>query len=151
MKKIDVGQTINTLANIGVIAGIVFLAIEIRESTRATQAASIQAASALDQEQLLLMGADGDLARLWEGYLMAPESLSEDQRRQGRYLLAATIRRLENIYLLDQMGALSAGSWESRQGLLINIAGSRGFSEFLDDGVSSSMSQEFKAYMETLR
>jgi hypothetical protein len=28
MKKIDVGQTIGILANIGVVAGIVFLAIE---------------------------------------------------------------------------------------------------------------------------
>jgi hypothetical protein len=32
MKKIDVGRTVNTLANIGVIAGIVFLAIEIRQN-----------------------------------------------------------------------------------------------------------------------
>ena len=32
MKRIDVGQAVNTLANIGVIAGIVFLAIEIRQN-----------------------------------------------------------------------------------------------------------------------
>jgi hypothetical protein len=29
MKRLDLGQTINTLANIGVIAGIVFLAVEV--------------------------------------------------------------------------------------------------------------------------
>ena len=34
MKKIDLGQTINTLANIGVIAGIIFLAIEIQQNNR---------------------------------------------------------------------------------------------------------------------
>jgi large-conductance mechanosensitive channel len=64
MRKIDLGQTINTFANIGVIAGILFLAIEIRASTRATQASSIQTATALDQEHLLLVGADPDLAKL---------------------------------------------------------------------------------------
>lgn len=32
MKKIDLGQTINTLANIGVILGIVFLAFEINQN-----------------------------------------------------------------------------------------------------------------------
>jgi hypothetical protein len=32
MKKIDLGQTMNTLANIGVILGIVFLAFELRQS-----------------------------------------------------------------------------------------------------------------------
>jgi hypothetical protein len=32
MKKIDLGQTVNTLANIGVIAGIVFLGFELRQN-----------------------------------------------------------------------------------------------------------------------
>ena len=32
MKKIDLGQTITILANIGVIAGIVFLAVELRQN-----------------------------------------------------------------------------------------------------------------------
>ena len=32
MKKIDLGQTITILANVGVIAGIVFLAIELRQN-----------------------------------------------------------------------------------------------------------------------
>lgn len=31
MKKLDLGQTITTLANIGVIAGILFLALEVRQ------------------------------------------------------------------------------------------------------------------------
>ena len=65
MKKIDFGQSIGILANIGVIAGIVFLGIEIRDSTRATQAASIQSASELDHEFLMRVGEDPDLAKLW--------------------------------------------------------------------------------------
>ena len=32
MKKIDLGQTITILANVGVIAGIVFLAFELRQN-----------------------------------------------------------------------------------------------------------------------
>ena len=38
MKKIDLGQLTNTLANLGVIAGIVFLAIEIRQNNTLMQA-----------------------------------------------------------------------------------------------------------------
>ena len=37
MKKIDLGQTIQILANIGVIAGIVFLAFELRQNNKALQ------------------------------------------------------------------------------------------------------------------
>jgi len=32
MKKIDLGQAVNTLANLGVIAGIVFLALELQQN-----------------------------------------------------------------------------------------------------------------------
>ena len=32
MKKVDLGQTISILANLGVIAGIVFLAVELRQN-----------------------------------------------------------------------------------------------------------------------
>ena len=34
MKKIDLGQTITILANVGVIVGIVFLVVEIRQNTQ---------------------------------------------------------------------------------------------------------------------
>jgi hypothetical protein len=37
MKKIDLGQTITVLANLGVIAGIIFLVIEIQQNTRTLQ------------------------------------------------------------------------------------------------------------------
>jgi len=43
MKKIDVGQAVNTLANIGVIVGIVFLVIEINQNTRMMETQSYQA------------------------------------------------------------------------------------------------------------
>jgi len=38
MKKIDIGQTLNTLANVGVIAGIVFLGVELQQNNRLSAA-----------------------------------------------------------------------------------------------------------------
>jgi len=37
MKKFDLGQTISILANVGVIAGIVFLAIEVAQNTESLE------------------------------------------------------------------------------------------------------------------
>ena len=34
MKKIDLGQTVGILANIGVIAGIIFLGVELQQNNR---------------------------------------------------------------------------------------------------------------------
>ena len=136
---------------LGVVAGLIFLAFEIRVNTRATQAASIQAASALDQEHLLLIGSNPELARLWDAYFRAPESLSDDHKLQGHYLIAAVIRRLNNIYLQYQFGALSTASWESRQDLLRNVAHSPGYSTFLESPISSNSNQEYLDYMNSLR
>jgi len=50
MKKIDLGQTINTLANIGVIAGIVFLAIQLKQvNVQLDQDRSVAAADRLTE------------------------------------------------------------------------------------------------------
>ena len=43
MKKIDPGQTIQILANVGVIAGIAFLAVELRQNNELLRSSSRQA------------------------------------------------------------------------------------------------------------
>ena len=42
MRTIDVSQTLNTLANIGVIAGIIFLGIEINQNTTSIEVGAYQ-------------------------------------------------------------------------------------------------------------
>ena len=151
MKKFDLIATVQMLANIGVIAGILFLAIQIHGNTVATQAQNIEAASSLDQEFLLLLSTDPVLAKIWTGYLTAPELLSEDERLQGRYMFAALLRRLENAYLQHQLGALSDDGWQARQELFVSMARSAGFAEFSKSSNASSSGAEILGYMEHLR
>ena len=55
------------LANVGVIAGIVFPAVEIRTATTAVQSASILELANASREGLLAIASDPDLARAIEG------------------------------------------------------------------------------------
>ena len=48
MKKIDLGQAINTLANVGVITGIVFLGFELRQNQTVGRAATRNEISVLN-------------------------------------------------------------------------------------------------------
>lgn len=64
MKKIDLGQTIQILANIGVIAGILFLAVEIRTNTQMNRIAIQQAFSANWLQINSQLAGDVDLAAL---------------------------------------------------------------------------------------
>ena len=61
MQKIDLGQTIGNLANVGVVAGIVFLAIEVGQNTEATRSATIQEISRWSYDNVTLSITNADL------------------------------------------------------------------------------------------
>jgi len=57
LKKLDIGQTITILANVGVVAGILFLAYEIQQNNKflAAQARSVLAANRISANDMLLL------------------------------------------------------------------------------------------------
>ena len=72
MGKLDFGQTVTLLANLGVIAGIIFLAIEVgqnqaslEEANSINRANSATAALEYFNEQRILLAQDGELAEIW--------------------------------------------------------------------------------------
>jgi len=144
-------------ANIGVVIGIIFLALELQQNNellqsqaQETQALSIQAATTLDQDFLLLIGSDPALAQTWNTYLRAPDTLSKDQWLQGSYLMAALLRRLESVYIQKRLGSLSEEGWRSRQALFIGIARSPGYSAYLKSPSAALLGDELYDYMDQL-
>lgn len=79
----------------------------MRHGTKATQAASIRAASTMNQEFLLAVGADPVTAQLSTSYLVVPNTLPNNQQIQGHYLMGSMLRRLKNIYFQYHLGTLS--------------------------------------------
>lgn len=130
MKKFNLGQSVAIAANICVIIGILFLGIEIRGNTVATQATNIQIASEMDQSFLIELGSDSELSRIWTTFLRDPSILTDAERTQAAYLFAALVRRLENILLQYDLGALSEDGWKSRQALFTGIASAPGYTVF---------------------
>jgi len=61
MNKIDLGQTIVILANVGVIAGIVFLAVEIRQNNRIVQAQTRAQIASESADHLMRRAENGEL------------------------------------------------------------------------------------------
>lgn len=142
-----IGEIVGALA---VVMTLIYLAVQVRQSTNATQAVSIQTASSLDQEFLLALGTDQSRALLWAAYLSAPESLTDEQRLQGAYLMASFVRRLENIYIQQRLGALSKEGWESRQAMFNGIARSAGYAAYLDSPPGGFINEDFRRYMSEL-
>jgi len=143
-----IGEIVGATA---VVVTLIYLAVQVRQGTRATQAVSIQTASSLDQEFLLAIGADAATSEMWATYMSKPETLPHDQQLRGSYLIASVVRRLENIYLQKRLGAISEEGWRSRQQMFVGIARSAGYAAFLNSPPAAFFGQDFGDYMAQLR
>ncbi len=62
LKKLN--QWLTLFANIGVLAGIIFLGFEIRQNTQIMKADAIQESTNIAREQLYFLAGDSQIARI---------------------------------------------------------------------------------------
>lgn len=114
MKKIDLGQAITILANIGVIAGIVFLAVEINQSTLQTQ---LQTASNFHDTFTtveLNLATNNDLL---DALLKSQkgEALSEIDELRVLVIYRAILRGYQNTFYQSRTGVILPAVWEGER------------------------------------
>jgi len=111
MKKIDWGQTITILANIGVLLGIVFLAIEIRDS-RVTILAQTQD-SVADGFLVLNMATitEPEIGLTFQKGLCEPDELTDLESARFSMHLRALFNQYRRIYRLYEQGLLDRQAW----------------------------------------
>lgn len=111
MKKLEIGQTIQLLANLGVIVGIVFLVVEIRQNSELT-AAQTRNQIAQSVIQNIQMGMD---PRLVDAFLKTEhgQPLTDEQAFLMDQLVNATFRLWENTYYQYREGLFDAEEIEA--------------------------------------
>lgn len=111
------------LANVGVLIGIVFLAIEIRSNTSAVQSSSIQSVTNSSAEGLRALASDSELSHIRRIGNMDPASLTEDEAY--RYLLFNRNYWLtfQNNFFQKDLGILDAGIWNTYARILCEDIG----------------------------
>jgi hypothetical protein len=117
MKKIDLGQTIQVLANVAVLAGIGFLAYELRQNTRATLIASTEATLSGAYQLDLRIASDPEVAEL----LLKQEPLTEAERLRKQRWYYAALRQWETARYLSSISALDDSFWQAYRHELIQI------------------------------
>ena len=115
MKKIDLGQAVQILANIGVIAGIFFLASELRQNTTASRLEAASTHLAGSYELDLLLATDEELSEL----LLAPddERSAVEQFQYERFAFSV-LRSWETSYFLYRQSALDQEFWDTQTKLI---------------------------------
>ena len=125
MKKIDLGQTINTLANLGVIAGIIFLAVELRQNQQLTAA---QTRNSIAQVSVNLIRGEAENPQLLEVIAkgMAGEELTPVEQQQFDLSWASYFPHWQNMHYQYERDLFDeeeyAGLLRARARLLANPA-----------------------------
>lgn len=146
-----IGAVAEIVGAFAVVVTLICLASQIRQATRATQAANFQAVSALEQEFLLFLGQDDATARTWTTYMFGdPADLPDDERMRAAFLMGSLLRRLENVYHRHKLGTIIDDAWSSRQGMFAAVARSRAFAHATTTPIGGFIGREFMDFMRRL-
>ena len=112
MKKIDLGQMIQILANIGVIGGMLFLAYEIRQNTATLQSSSFEDYTHGTIEFLMELASNPDLNEVWRDYAEGDANLSDSDQARALFMVRAQWFRYQSAFAQWQRGAMHPSDWE---------------------------------------
>ena len=113
MKLSDLNEWLTLAANLGVLAGIVFLALEIQQNTDAVRSSTIQGITNVSMDVLRAYAADHDLAELRLKGEADPSSLSEVEAFQYFSHNRQYWLHFQNVYLQHQLGVLGDDLWRT--------------------------------------
>ena len=120
MNKINLNETIQTIANVGVVAGLIFLGVEIRQNSVAIRA-NIAQGMATEQAELNRAFINQDIAEIFaqidEDGL---DSLSPVQRYQLNGFENNFLFVQQNLYYQYRSGGLDPSIWPSRHRAIVD-------------------------------
>ena len=121
MKLENANQWLTFVANVSVVAGIVFLAIEISQNTEATRLNTMQS-MASEQADFNRSFLEPEIARILNKITESGlDSLNGTERIQLRGFDNSFLYVQQNLFYQYQAGALEDDVWNGRHRTLVNI------------------------------
>ena len=135
-----------------VIISLIFVGLEIRDKTVASEAATYQSLASDDVHFLLNVSSSPELSRIYEAYMFHEvDNLEENEVLQAQWQLVAQLRFMENVHFQYELGMLSDDAWATRDVLLRNAVLSPGFEKLQRRGRHRNISGAFLDYIEQVR
>lgn len=130
----EIGSIGELLGAIGVLVTLIFLTLQLNQSTKATKAGTIAGISESISHYLLVSAQSPELSIIWEkveanGY----EALSIAEEFQIRGFNAALINSFQNAYDQMKLGTLTFEQWLPYRGLLIGLLNQRPNRDFWEN------------------
>ena len=109
MEPRRLNELLTLIVNFGVIAGLIFLGLEIRQNTIATQASAIQESTNVARQQLLMFATNPDLAELVFKDL---DDLNEVELGRVLWTSRSFWLGMQGLWRQWKMGVLPSEEWE---------------------------------------
>jgi hypothetical protein len=116
MKKIDVGQTIAVMANVGVIAGLIFVGLQLRQAQQALDVGLNQAETNVFQELQSRLIENPEFAEVMVKARDDSSSLTPAERMQALAWLEEWLVYTASYWIQNDIGALGDRAFATRMG-----------------------------------
>lgn len=156
MKKIDLGQAVTILANVGVLAGILLLVYELNQNRQMMQAQTRSAIADGITEFLVNIWSDPELSELSELSELwalggAGTSLDEAQYRQFSALMTGFLRHLEGAHYQYRNGLYEQDEFETQREQIRRLVALPGYKSYwCDPRRPTVFTHDFSSEMDAL-
>ena len=118
-----IGAIGEVLGALGVIATLLYLAVQIRQNTRAVRASTHQGVTDSITGFTETLCSNDELARIWQKGSQSYEDLDDGERFRYNLAMLTLFRRFENTFFQTRAGTLPPEAWEGfRRGLMSILA-----------------------------
>lgn len=137
-------------AAIFVALSVVYLALQIRSSARATHSQTYHMATSALAEMAAIVGSDRQLARIFRIGMADSGALNEDEFTQFGYLGISLFRRFENVYFQYQSGMIDEDFWVGHRDNILWFFHRPGIQTWWRDR-KYAFSQRFREFLDSSR
>lgn len=106
-------------ATVAVTLSVIYLALQVKTSTKATNSQTYQSATQALGEMASIIGASKDLSRIYVNGMADPDSIDKEEYYQFSYLTVSLFRKYENIFYQWQSGMIDDDFWSGHRNNLL--------------------------------
>jgi hypothetical protein len=122
-----VGEIIGATA---VFLTLVYLALQIRQNTKAVQAAAVDASVGKLNDVRGTMYENAEICRIYLQGLAQPDKLDEESQLRFRLLIHNILLAISNVHSQTRFAGLSSSTWESQIVIVKRIISTQGGQRF---------------------
>ncbi len=126
----DYELIINSLASLGVILSVFFLAYQIKKNTTAVKANYSDSLNRTNMEYLRQMIENSELGELMERACEGWDELEENEKRTANFMFIQLFRHWENMFYQYELSVLDQRLWASHSNTMIGYFHHKGTQEW---------------------